>query len=273
MDRKGFTLAELLVVIGIIALLVAILLPAVSRAQQFAQRVKCASQLRQIYAGVQLYTNAHKGVLSYSKTGTRWLTTTAPTQLIEPQGTRAYWGVAYAPYVLPMSTLRLKDAESSQIIRAAFSVWHCPSSTFGDYSSGAKPDDPVSYAINGMITGSIPLKSTITITDVLKQPGRWRRMSSYRSPSTIIFAQDAMSTWIAGQETDTLSSFGGAFNLTNYRPGGPVYAATNAGLREYYRHQKASNILWLDGHVSQINESDGRDVPQEWYMPIGLSSY
>lgn len=59
--RYGFTLVELLVVIGIIAVLISFLMPALSKARQSANTLRCAAQLRQIGSGLQQYQLMYKG--------------------------------------------------------------------------------------------------------------------------------------------------------------------------------------------------------------------
>lgn len=59
-SRPGFTLVELLVVIGIIAILMSLLLPTLGRVKEQANRTACASNLRQLGIMVQLYATQHR---------------------------------------------------------------------------------------------------------------------------------------------------------------------------------------------------------------------
>src|SRR6476660_6843321 len=64
MRRKGFTLVELLVVIGIIALLISILLPALNKARKASRTASCLSNCRQLAMAEIQYVNDNKGKFS-----------------------------------------------------------------------------------------------------------------------------------------------------------------------------------------------------------------
>jgi prepilin-type N-terminal cleavage/methylation domain-containing protein len=64
--RHGFTLVELLVVVGIIAVLVSILMPSLGRAREAANQTKCLSNLRQLGTAFIMYANENQGKFPYA---------------------------------------------------------------------------------------------------------------------------------------------------------------------------------------------------------------
>ena len=58
--KRAFTLVELLVVVGIIAILIAILMPALKRARDQANRIACQNNVRQLLIGCQMYVNENR---------------------------------------------------------------------------------------------------------------------------------------------------------------------------------------------------------------------
>jgi prepilin-type processing-associated H-X9-DG protein/prepilin-type N-terminal cleavage/methylation domain-containing protein len=117
----GFTLIELLVVIAIIALLAALLLPALSRAKGSAKAAQCGSQMRQIGLATRLYADDHDDLFPRSQHS-------ANANNMYP------WERAVAPY------LGGKDVGATTLTNLLRSLYHCPA----DLRTGL----PLSYGLN-----------------------------------------------------------------------------------------------------------------------------
>jgi prepilin-type N-terminal cleavage/methylation domain-containing protein/prepilin-type processing-associated H-X9-DG protein len=131
--RFGFTLVELLVVIGIIALLISILLPALSRARRQAKTVQCSSNMRQIAMAMLMYMNDNRG---------KFPPVQAKASTIYPQG---FWWptiLVEGKYINAPSLYDHPDSDPKTDKQFnGTSVFYCP--------EGLNPDDVAYQNSNG----------------------------------------------------------------------------------------------------------------------------
>jgi prepilin-type N-terminal cleavage/methylation domain-containing protein len=128
----GFTLVELLVVIGIIALLISILMPALSAAKERANRIKCSANLRSIGQGLLLYANDNKGIYPRTVVGpstSAGYTAFTNAAAVDPFGT----GGPLANDVTAALFLLVRNADINP------EVFICPSSNQEKDTLGNKP--------------------------------------------------------------------------------------------------------------------------------------
>jgi prepilin-type N-terminal cleavage/methylation domain-containing protein/prepilin-type processing-associated H-X9-DG protein len=122
--RRAFTLVELLVVIGIIAVLISILLPALARARESARTIACASNLREIGQALAGYISENKGVFPASNFYTGLMVTSNGTTVTQAPSTPINGYVHWSSYLYGQ-TLTQNDARFQTT--GGWEMFQCPS--------------------------------------------------------------------------------------------------------------------------------------------------
>ena len=215
---RAFTLVELLVVIGIIALLMGILLPSLSVARESAKSLACLSNLRQLATAATLYTNANHGSFP-----------------------PAYWLESRPPLVInanwDFTTIRDTSTSTTRVEpgllwqgAAGAQVQQCPSF---DGRSNSLADPYTGYNYNTSFIGhgqSESIPAPIKATQI-------------RSASTCALFGDGQ--YASGADKFMRAPFP--------NPGDASFTNRSAGTQGY-RHRKRTNIAFADGHAESWSQ-------------------
>ena len=224
---RAFTLVELLVVIGIIALLIGILLPALSGARESAKSVSCLSNLRQMSMSAQAYVNENQGLYPV-----------------------AYWfdfgGGGNATYCWDLSTI-YEPGQPVRVIPGLLwrttdptQIQQCPS-----FEGGANwvADPYTGYNYNTSYIGHGQFEAV----------PRPARVSAVRRPSETVLFGD-------GEYGDGANKF---MRAPFRSPGDATFFGRWSGTQGY-RHKRRTNVAFCDGHAEAVAErftgnADGAD--------------
>lgn len=277
---SGFTLVELLVVIGIIAVLISVLLPALTAARRQATALKCVAALREIGNAVQMYSIEYKG---YAPPCRLMVSTAARYNVGDHNygGTSSdylFWQSFLAKYVTKTKVGMGGTTAEERTQGRSNIFWGCPQwggYETASYNGGYYPyltgygwnPYPEYTASTGSSHSSIITPGSGGNWTNVSAASRWYKLKDYTQPSQRCLVADSL-FWLA--ESDYSRTDGTFPGLKLVKNAGAI-KATNGTDIDWFRHGKypgmastdyfqetggkvAFNILYADGHAATSSD-------------------
>jgi prepilin-type N-terminal cleavage/methylation domain-containing protein len=250
-SRRGFTLVELLVVVGVIAVLVAILLPALNRARESANALKCLSNLRQCGTALSMYLNDNKGWFPYvarDNSWKPWSATTYGTRSPAAVGTQQGDAQRQNAHRALMKYLGGRfDRATDEVLSLATLVFRCPSTVDFPFASQApNAFNNTSYTANGVFINRrvTSVRRSSEIIAFSESRYGWN-VSAMRPYPSVALTPNTNMDGVQYQEWMwyETGSVGGPNRLLNFTV--------------HYRDQKGT-VAFADGHGETLSYKDVR---------------
>jgi prepilin-type N-terminal cleavage/methylation domain-containing protein/prepilin-type processing-associated H-X9-DG protein len=272
---SGFTLVELLVVIGIIALLIAILLPSLSAARDSAAGLKSLSNLRQLGIGIQQYKNANRGFYPGHSSPSNQVPRTRWADYMYPylNATEVYM----SPLLSEDERLRMNKPFAHTVDQDTGAEIPGKTIKFGGYGynyqylgNSRNPGGVAPYHANDSIIRASAQTIAISDTNGSKNGG-----SIWISEGVYAIDPPLMSVDLGskGSRKTSATPGPGNYSYAGGNDGDPAYRSTPAE-----RNKKKVNIVFCDGHAEAMKLKDMDDfdgdgvVDNGWWNGLANSS-